>query len=261
MKPQISACVMTFNEERNIERCLNSVTWCDEIVILDSFSTDRTLELCRGFTDQIHQQKWDGYIDQRNRLRGLARQPWVLFLDADEEVSPELRELIIAERDAGMTNVVGYKFPRRVFYLGRWIMHGEWCPDIKLRLFKRDMGRSVGEEPHDQVVVDGPVKLLRAPLYHYTYASLTDHIETMNRFSAISAQAKYDAGYRFSWLDFLFRPFFRFVKGYVVKMGFLDGRRGFLIAVISAFGVAAKYAKVWECELNEKGIKPPDAQA
>ncbi len=252
MKPRISACIMTFNEEDNIERCLQSVSWCDEIVVLDSFSTDRTVELCRQFTDGIHQHKWEGYIDQRNRLRALASCPWVLFVDADEEVSSALRDAIEREQDGGFSEYAGYRFPRRVYYLNRWILHGEWNPDIKLRLFEKERGRSVGEEPHDQVVVDGPVKTLRSPLYHYTYTSITDHIDTINRFSAISANAKYDSGYRFRWVDYIFRPFFRFIKGYLLKAGFLDGRRGFFIAIISAFGVAAKYAKVWEIQQDKE---------
>jgi hypothetical protein len=178
----------------------------------------------------------------------MAAHSWVLFLDADEEVSEELKDDIESEFESGTGDVVGYRFPRRVFYLNRWIMHGEWYPDIKLRLFKKELGRSIGEEPHDQVVVNGPVKTLSGPLYHYTYDDLSDHLDTVNRFSAISAKAKYESGYRFRWMDFLVRPAFRFFKGYILKMGLLDGRRGFLIALISAFGVAMKYAKVWEHE-------------
>lgn len=250
MREKISACIMTYNEEANIERCLKSVTWCDEIVILDSFSTDRTLEICRKYTDQVHQHAWQGYIGQRNLIRGLASHPWVLFLDADEEVSDGLREEILSEFDPERIAYVGYRFPRQVYYLGQWIRHGEWYPDIKLRLFKKSLGQSIGEEPHDQVVVDGPVKKLSSPLYHYTYDSIADHIETMNRFSSISANEKVAAGYRSSWADIVVRPFFRFIKGYVFKAGFLDGRRGWLIACISATGVAVKYAKVWEHRLR-----------
>jgi glycosyltransferase involved in cell wall biosynthesis len=252
MREKVSACIMTLNEEANIERCLRSVTWCDEIVILDSGSTDRTLEICRTFTDNIHQHPWQGYIGQRNHIRGLAAHDWVLFMDADEEISPELRRDLLAEIEHGLTGYVGYVFPRRVHYLGRWIRWGEWNPDLKLRFFKKDRGHSVGEEPHDRVVVDGPVKRLSSPLYHYTYDDLADHIETMNRFSSLSAKAKFEGGYRFRRIDFLFRPAFRFWKGYFLKLGFLDGRRGFLIALISSWGVAIKYAKVWELQIGHR---------
>lgn len=248
MIEKISACIMTYNEEENIERCLKSVQWCDEIVILDSYSTDGTLDICRRYTDNVGQHEWQGYIGQRNIIRGMAHHPWVLFLDADEEVSPELRAAIQKEFQTGRAGYVGYRFPRRVYYLNRWIMHGEWYPDIKLRLFKRAEGRSVGEEPHDQVVVDGPVKLLNAPLYHYTYKDIADHLDTLNRFTSISAAAKRQAGNRCRWGDLMMRPCFRFLKGYCFKLGFLDGRRGLLIALISSFNVIMKYAKLWELE-------------
>ncbi len=248
MRDKISACIMTLNEEELIERCLRSVTWCDEIVVLDSFSTDRTMEICRKYTDKIFQHKWLGYIGQRNLIRSMATHSWVLFLDADEEVSDGLREEIVKEMSGPPNQYVGYRFPRCVYYLGRWIRHGEWYPDTKLRLFRKELGYSVGEEPHDQVIVDGPVKRLKNPLWHYTYANLDEHLETVNRFSGISARAKHKAGYRFRASDFLFRPFFRFLKAYFLKKGFMDGRRGLLIATVSAFGVAMKYAKLWEIE-------------
>jgi glycosyltransferase involved in cell wall biosynthesis len=253
MREKVSACIMTLNEEANIERCLRSVAWCDEIVILDSGSTDRTLEICRTYTDKIYEHPWQGYIGQRNHIRGLASHNWVLFMDADEEVSTSLRQDLLAEIEHGLTSHVGYIFPRRVHYMGKWIRWGEWNPDLKLRFFKKDHGHSVGEEPHDKVVVDGPVKRLKAPLYHYTYDDLADHIETMNRFSSLSAKAKFEGGYRFRRIDFLFRPAFRFFKGYFLKLGFLDGRRGFLIALISSWGVAIKYAKVWEIQIGHRG--------
>ena len=139
-----------------------------------------------------------------------------------------------------------------VNYIGRWIRHGEWYPDLKLRLFRKDRGRSGGQEPHDQVFVNGPIKVLKGHLWHYTYDDLHDHLETMNRFSSITAQEKMRAESNFRWIDFLFRPPFRFLKAFILRRGFLDGWRGFLIALISAFGVAMKYAKLWELEYRER---------
>ncbi len=251
MREKISACVITYNEEGNIDRCLGSLSWCDEIVVMDSFSEDRTIEIARKYTDRIYQHKWLGYIGQRNLIREKARCPWVLFLDADEEISPALLSEIKSEFGKNHNTYAGFRFPRRVYYTGKWIMHGEWNPDIKLRLFKKDLGYSAGVEPHDQVVVDGPVKTLKNPIHHYTYDSIWDHIDTINRFSGISAHAKYEHGVRFRWLDFIFRPPLRFLKGYLLKKGFLDGRRGYLIAFISAFGVLVKYAKLWEIEVGQ----------
>lgn len=246
---KISACVMTMNEERNIRRCLESLTWCDEIVVLDSGSTDRTVEICREFTEQVHYHEWLGYVGQRNMLSKMANFEWVLFLDADEEVSHELKGEIIGLFESGDGEVyVGARFPRRVYYLDRWIKHGEWNPDVKLRLYKKEHGVIAGQEPHDQVMVDGPVKKLRGKLYHYTYEGLQDHINTMDRYSTISASTMYKRGRKFRLTDILIRPPFRFFKGFVIKLGFLDGIRGFIIASVNAFGVFLKYSKLRELE-------------
>ena len=256
MRPKVSACVTTLNEERNIRRCLQSLAWCDEIVVVDSFSTDQTVERCREFTDRVYQHEWLGYIGQKNLIRRMATHPWILFIDADEEVSPELREEMIRELEANDGTTVGYQFPRMVNYIGRWIRHGEWYPDIKLRLFAKDRGRSGGQEPHDQVFVNGPVKLLKGHLWHYTYDDLHDHLETMNRFSSITAQEKMRAESHFRWTDVLFRPPLRFLKAFLLRRGFMDGWRGFLIALISSFGVAMKYAKLWELEYRARPRGP-----
>ena len=251
MSERVSACIITHNEESKIERCIESILWCDEIIVVDSFSNDRTVEICRKYTDRVFQHEWLGYIGQRNLIREMAECPWVLFLDADEEVSPGLKDEIHHELQSKTGDVVGYQFPRQVHYLGRWIRHGEWYPDVKLRLFKKNQGYSAGQEPHDQVVVNGASKTLKNPLWHYTYDDIYDHLNTMNRFSDISAKAKYREGRRFRWTDLIFRPMWRFFKGFFVKLGFLDGRRGFIIAVTSSFGVAMKYAKIWEHELGD----------
>lgn len=244
---------MTYNEEKNIERCLDSLTWCDEIVVLDSFSTDGTVEIARRYTDRIYQHEWLGYVGQRNLIREKAQYPWVLFLDADEEISVALRDEIVQEFAANVGRYIGFRFPRRVFYLGRWIDHGEWYPDATLRLFLKERGRSVGEEPHDKVVVEGRVKTLKHPILHYTHNSISDHIATINRFTSIAARAKYEQGIRSHMGDILFRPFWRFVKGYILKGGFLDGRRGYFIALTNVFSVLIKYTKLWELELEERG--------
>ena len=251
-RPKISACVITFNEEENIARCLDSLAWCDEIVVVDSFSTDGTAEICRTYTDRFYQHAWRGYIGQRNLIRRMADCPWILFLDADEEVSPKLKEEILSEFKEGAPPFYGYEFPRQVYYLGKWIRFGSWYPDYKLRLFLKDKGSIGGVEPHDQVYVNGRIKRMKNPIWHYTYRDISDHINTMNRFSAISAQAMYDQGRRFSWFDLLFRPAWRFFKGFVLRSGWLDGRRGFIIATINAFGVSAKYAKLWEIQRADR---------
>ena len=252
MREKISACIIAFNEERKIRRCLQSVAWCDEIVVVDSFSTDRTVEICREFTDRVVQHPWSGYVGQRNFSREQANHPWILFLDSDEQVSEGLRDEILAEFERGTGSIDGYEFPRQVFYLGRWIRHGEWYPDIKLRLFRKARGRTEGVEPHDTVVVQGEVKRLRNPVWHFTYDDLRDHMDTVNRFSTITAQQKFIQGTRFRWSDLLFRPALHFLKGYFLRRGFLDGLHGFMIAAICSYGAFLKYAKLWELHARSR---------
>lgn len=252
MREAISATIMTFNEERKIRRCLESVRWCDEIVVLDSFSTDRTVEICREYTDRVVQQSWLGYVGQRNQLRELAKGPWVLILDSDEEVSPDLRDEILAELDREPNGIAGYEFPRLVYFIGRWIRHGEWYPDVKLRLFRKSCGRSEGQEPHDLIVVNGPVKRLRHPLWHYTYDDMSDQIATLNRFSTIVSQQRFVQDRPFRWSSLILHSIFRFIKCYFIRRGFLDGAHGFMIAVVNSFGVFLKYAKLWELERHQK---------
>ncbi len=252
MRPKISACVIVYNEDRKIRRCLESLTWCDEVVVVDSFSTDRTPEICREFTAKFFQYDWLGYVGQRNLVRSHASHDWILYLDSDEEVSSGLRDEIIAEFKRGPDGYVGYEFPRIVYFLGRWILHGEWYPDVKLRLFHKSHGRTEGIEPHDRVVVNGPVKRLRNPVWHYTYDDIRDQTETANRFSTITAQQKFVAEAPFRWFDFLFRPMFRFLRCYFLRGGFLDGTHGFVIATTQAYGAFLKYAKLWELHLRQK---------
>jgi len=247
MPEKITACVTAGNEEANIRRCLESITWTDEIVVVDSFSTDRTATICHGYTDLVFAHKWLGYIGQKNLAKDLAGNRWVLFLDADEEVSPELRDRILTEFENGSTeHYSGYEFPRMVKFLNRWIMHGDWYPDIKLRLYRKDMGECGGREPHDRMVVRGPVKRLKAPLYHHTYSGISDQLATMNRFSSLTAETQHGEGRRFRASFLLVRPALRLLRGYILKRGFLDGIPGLIIATTSAYGVFAKYAKLWE---------------
>lgn len=252
MREKISACIIAFNEERKIRRCIESVRWCDEILVVDSFSTDRTVEICREYTDRVVQREWLGYVGQRNMIRDMATHPWILYLDSDEEVSIGLRDEILHEFEYP-DGTAGFEFPRQVFYLGRWIRHGEWYPDVKLRLFRKELGRTEGIEPHDRVHVRGAIKRLKNPVWHYTYDDTRDHMETINRFSTITAQQKYVAGSRFNWFDLFFRTWFHFFKGYILRLGFLDGAHGLLIAILCSYGAFLKYAKLWELERRRSG--------
>ncbi len=255
-RDKISACITAGNEEENIRRCLDSVRWCDEIVVVDSFSHDRTAEIAREYTDRVYSHRWLGYIGQKNLIKDLALGPWILFIDADEEVSEGLRDEILGEFESGNNvHYAGYEFPRMVKYLGRWIRHGDWYPDYKLRLFRQDAGKCGGKEPHDRTIVNGAVCKLRHPLHHYTYVDINDHIATLARFSGITAQGKYEEGRSFLLADLMFRPFLRFLRCYLLKRGLLDGLPGFIIAVTTAYGVFMKYAKLWELHMSKMATK------
>ncbi len=260
-KPFLSVCIITGNEEDNVRRCLESVVWADEIVVVDSFSADRTPEIAREFTDRVFQHRWVGYIGQKAIARNLARGEWILFVDADEVVSPQLREEILALFRAGVpAGVDGFDFPRQVWYMRRWIRYGDWYPDAKLRLFRKARGRCCGIEPHERIEVDGEVRHLRAPLFHYTYDDVADQLDTMNRFSTISARnerlLRKPAAYLL-W-GMLMHPPFRFFRCYFLKRGFLDGVAGLVIARSAAFSTFVKYAKLWEARLGaRRRDRPP----
>ena len=247
--PFLSVCIITGNEEANIRRCLESVAWADEIVVVDSFSTDRTREIAGEYTDRVFRHRWVGYIGQKAIARNLARGEWVLFVDADEAVSVPLRDEILATLRSGVPDGVdGFDFPRQVWYLHRWIRHGDWYPDTKLRLFRKARGHCCGTEPHERIDVEGEVRHLRGPLLHYTYDDIADQIETVNRFSSISSRAerlRRMSPFRLFW-SMMLHPPFRFLRCYFLRRGFLDGMAGLVIAVTVAFGTFVKYAKAWE---------------
>jgi glycosyltransferase involved in cell wall biosynthesis len=248
MRPPISACVITYNEEQNIAACLESIAWVDEIIVVDSMSNDRTIDQCRKYTDKVYQQEWQGHVKQKNYALQLARHEWVLSLDADERVSAELRKEIEECLSQELQPADGFFFPRHSYYLGRWINHGGWYPDYKLRLFKKSKGRWGGKDPHDRVVLDGVSAYLKSDLVHYVYRDLSHQLQTVDSFSSITASGLADEGERFSLFRLIFRPALKFVGTYVVKRGFRDGLPGFIISVASSFYVFLRYAKLWELQ-------------
>jgi glycosyltransferase involved in cell wall biosynthesis len=244
--------VVCFNEESNIGACLKSLRWCDEIVVVDSFSTDRTVEICRHYTDRVIQRQWAGYADQKMYAHSQATKDWILSVDADERVTPELREEIGRVLAQDNNDCSGYALPRLVFYLGRWWWRGGWYPDYTVRLFRRDRASWGGTEPHDKVLVEGEVRRLRNPLHHFTYRNVEDHIQRINRFTSVSSQELRKSGEQWKITDALFRPAGRFLRSYFLKGGFLEGFAGFYVAVTAAMYVFLKYAKLWELELEDK---------
>lgn len=251
-KPPISVCVITLNEEENIRDCLESVKWADEIVLVDSFSVDRTVAVAREYTDRIFQRKWKGINDQRQYCLEVATHEWVLCVDADERLTPELANEIQSFFKDGDPECAGFEMPRRTWYLGRWIRGSGWYPAHKVRLFRRAAGRFGDNDPHDKVLIDGEVRRLRHDLLHYSYRDLAHHVATVNSFSTTAARRKFRKGKRGSLAAMLFKPPWRFFWQYILRRGFRDGVPGLLIGAMSAYTVFLRSAKLWEMTLVEK---------
>ena len=242
---KISATLITQNEERNLERALASLAFCDEIVVVDSGSTDGTVELARELGARVVHRDWTGYADQKNFAAQQASHDWILSLDADEEVSAELAASIAKLRAAGPA-AAGYRFPRRARYLGRWIRHSGWYPDAKVRLYDRRKARWHGDYVHESVSVDGPAGDLAGDLLHYTCDSFSEHVRTVDRYTTLAANQMRAQGRRPGLLRILFGPPWTCFRTYVLQLGFLDGFQGLLIAAMAGFYVFSKYVKARE---------------
>ena len=243
---RLSVIIITYNEEENIKRCLESVKWSDEIVIVDSFSNDKTVEIAREYTSKVFQKKWTNFSQQKNLALGKASSEWVLNIDADERVTPELKKEILAILNSQFQSFDGYYIPRRNHYLGKWIRHCGWYPDYKLRLFRKGKGRFNERIVHESVVVEGRKGYLKSCLKHYSYKNLSDHLTRIDKFTSLAAQEMFTDGKRARVFDLLFRPLAKFVKMYLIKKGYLDGIYGLIVSIIGSFYVFMKYLKLWE---------------
>jgi glycosyltransferase involved in cell wall biosynthesis len=251
-RPPISGVVICFNEEDSIERCLESLSFCDEIVVVDSHSTDSTAALAARYADRVISQEFLGYVKQKNFALERATHDWVVCLDADEALDDALAAAIQGAIPRADDGVSGYVLDRITHFLGIWHDAGEWYPDQQLRVFRRSRGRWTGLDPHDRVEVEGRVEPLPGVLCHYNYRDLGDHIQTIDRFSAHLARAMHEEGIRFRLVDLLFRPLTRFIKGYFLRRGFTKGLPGFLVSISTAYYVFMKYAKLWEIERSAR---------
>ncbi len=246
----LSVAIVSHNEEANLGRTLESVKWADEIVVVDSGSTDRTCEIAREYRARVVVEPWRGYVAQKQFAIDLCTRHWVLLLDADEEVSAGLAQEIraaIADPNAA----AGYRLPRKNLFLGRWIRHGGFYPDPKLRLFRRGQGFVTGHDPHDRCELKAEVpqqtRQFTNALVHYTYPNLTLYLNHMNRYSSLGAELAFAKGHRsFSVADIVVRPFLTLIYNYFFRLGFLDGREGLLLHLYHAGYVSWKYAKAWE---------------
>ena len=248
---KISATIITFNEERNIARVLESLRCCDEILVLDSGSNDRTVEIATKLGARVVEASWHGYAAQKNIAAELATYDWILGLDADESLSEALEAEIWHIKKAGPA-FDGYTMPRLAQYLGRWIMHSGWYPDRKVRLFDRRKAKWVGQFVHESVTVDGPVGHLKSNLLHFTCDSLSPHLRTMDRYTTLAAEEVVSGGKSIGFGRLLADPPWVFFRTYVLKLGFLDGVEGLAIAYMAALYNFVKYAKARDMSPGRK---------
>ena len=250
MQP-LTAAIITYNEEVNIAGALESVAGVEEIVVVDNGSTDATLEICRRYTDRIFHRVWTGYVDQKNYAAEKSSHDWILSLDADERLSPGLKDEVWRLREAGFKHS-GYRMPRVAHFMGRWIRHGDWYPDPQLRLFDRRQGRWQGGRLHESVKVQGSTGWLQGEIEHYTYRSLFDYLVRLNKYSTLAAADYHQRGRNATALKLLGHPPITFLRGYILKRGFLDGVPGLMVAVMAAVSVYFKYAKLYELQLKPR---------
>lgn len=244
----ISVAVITLNEQEDLPRCLDSVReLASQIVVLDSGSTDDTKAVAERFGAEFHFSSWDGFVSQHTKCLAMCSQPWALCLDADEALSPELVQSIRALFSAGEPTCDGYEVNRRTFYLGAWIRYS-WYPEWRLRLVRKGRAHWTGLEPHDQIETDGPTQKLAGDLLHYSFRDLQDHLQRTLKYGRRSAQSYYETGRRFRWAQLLISPWLSFLKHLILKSGWRDGWRGWLIAFSKWLDVFAKYAFLLEIE-------------
>jgi glycosyltransferase involved in cell wall biosynthesis len=246
----LSVIVITRNEERNIEECLQSVAWADDIIVVDANSSDRTVDLARTVTRKVFVKEWLGFASAKNFALGEAKNDWVLWLDADERITPELAAEIQNTIHRSGTTHNGFEVARRAYFLGKWIKHCGWYPGYVARLFRKSAGRFNDSRVHEQLELTGSTARLNNDLIHYTDHTLYHYFAKFNRYTSLAAEDMMESGQRFSLYDVLVRPPFLFFKMYILRLGFLDGMHGLILSLLSAAYVFVKYAKVWE-----KGIR------
>lgn len=243
---KISIVIITKNEEENIKECLESVQWADEIVVVDDFSADKTLEIVRQYTDKVFLQKWLGYSEQKRFAFTKAKGDWILSLDADERVSAELQEeikLVVKHSQ----NYDGFYLPYKNYFLGKWIEHCGWYPEYHLRLFRKEKGTIKKTEVDESISVKGSIGYLKNSIIHYSYRSISQYFEKFNRYTTLVAQEIKTIKNRkqLIWL-ILTKPLRAFKKAYIKQKGYKDGMQGFILCVFSFFYWFVLYAKYWE---------------
>ena len=255
-REKLSAFVICYNEEDQIRECLESLSFCDEIVVIDSFSKDRTVEICNEMGAKVIQRPWPGYRAQKAFGLEATAHAWVVNLDADERVSPELRDSILKvlqeehrqRSDSAMREDAfdGYEISRVVHYLNRWWRKGGWYPEYRVRFFRKSRVTWGGVDPHEKPIVDGKIGRLEGELFHFTYTDMNEQFSRLHAHSTVAALEEYKRGKDATLKHLLVNPFLRILKFYVLKKGYREGRAGLIVAVIEGYYTFMKYAKLWE---------------
>jgi len=254
----ISVIIITKNEEKNIERCLKSVQWANEIIVIDADSTDQTVKIAKSLKAKVIVKQWEGFAKQKEFAMNLAGNEWIFSIDADEEVTGELKEEIL--QTIKLPHALnGYEVPRKSFFLDRWIKNGGWYPGLQLRLFKKSKTRMNHRPVHEGFLVEGLMGVLKADLNHYTYNSLHQYIEKMNDYSSLDVMNKIGSGRIIRWYHFILNPLSVFLRMFVSLHGYKDGMVGFLLAFYSALHSLSIYSKTWEYQTAQRrgGEIPP----
>jgi glycosyltransferase involved in cell wall biosynthesis len=250
--PKLSVTVISKNEAADIGGALESVGWADEIVVVDSNSTDETVAIARQHTDRVVSRDWLGYADQKNYAAAIASHDWILSLDADERVTPALAEEI-RRLAAGNPREAAFRIPRVTWHLGRWVRSTDWYPDYQTRLYDRRAAQWTGPYVHEAVTTRGEIGRLRGELQHYAYRDIADHLETIDRYTTYAARQMHEAGRRAGLVQLAGHPALAFLRNYFARGGIRDGGPGFIISALNSYYVLLKFAKLWELRSRESG--------
>ena len=245
--PGVSVTIITLNEADHIAGAIESASWADEVIVVDSGSTDGTLDIARAKGAAVSTRAWTGYVDQKNHAASLASNDWVFSLDADERITPELASEVRSVLQAEPPHR-GHRVPRVTFHLGRWVRTTDFYPDYQTRLYDRRAARWQGKYVHESVRVDGELGQLQSELQHYSYRNLSDHLERINQYTTLAARQMHEAGRRASPVDILLHPPAAFLRNYVLRRGFMDGTAGLTLSLVNSYTVLLKFAKLWELQ-------------
>ena len=252
--PKLSVTAITKNEAADIGAALESVAWADELIVVDSGSTDGTPAIARRHAAHVVEREWPGYIAQKNYAASIASHDWILSLDADERVTPELaRE--IQQAIAATSPNAAYRVPRVTWYLGRWIRTTDWYPDYQTRLYDRRLAKWTGKYVHEAVTVRGAVGRLRGELHHFPYRDIADHLETIDRYTTYAARQMHEDGRRAGLPQIAGHPPLAFIRNYLIHGGIRDGAPGFIISALNAYYVFLKFSKLWELQQQKEAFK------